>query len=140
LENTYSLLGAEKGSMESEASNPGILKRYRYLILTLMVIASLVSALMRFSGDWSHFWTVLTVQAWFMQAVFAYLRGGCIVIGPGGLSRDAAPLGRSALAATAFVFYLLVFAYGSDHADSVHERRASDWTMPTREEIGRASE
>jgi hypothetical protein len=102
-----------------------------------MVIASLANALLRFPGDWSHFWTVLAVQAWFIQAVFAYLRGGWIAIGPGGLSRDAAPLGRMALAATAFIFYLVAFAYESDRADSIHERRASDWTMPTREEIGR---
>jgi hypothetical protein len=45
-----------------------------------------------------------------------------------------------ALAVTALAFYLLAFAYESDHADSIHERRASDWTMPTREEIGRGNE
>lgn len=99
-----------KRSMEREASNPGILKRHRYPIpalmpvpdSALMAIASLSSAVLRFSGDWSHFWAVLAVQAWFIQAAFAYLREGWIAIGPGGLSRDAAPLGRLALAATAF--------------------------------------
>lgn len=85
--------------MEREASNTGILKRYWYLIPALMAIASLGSAVLRFSGDWSHFWAMLAVQAWFMQAAFAYLRGGLIAIGLGGLSRDAAPLGRLALAA-----------------------------------------
>jgi hypothetical protein len=64
--------------------------------------ASLSTAVLRFSGDWSHFWAVLAVQAWFIQAAFAYLREGRIAIGPGSLSRDAALLGRLALAATAF--------------------------------------
>ena len=106
-----------------------------------MVIASLVNAFVRFAGDWSHFWGALAVHAWFMQAVFAYLRGGRVAIGPGGLSKDANPLGRAALAATAFAFYLLTFTYEVDnHADSIYERRASDWTMPTREEIGHRTE
>ena len=126
--------------MERIPNVPEGLKRFRYLILATMIIASLANALLRFSGEWSHFWTVLALQAWFIQAVFAYFRGGWIAIGPGGLSRDAAPLGRTALAVTAFVFYLLAFAYESDHADSIHERRASDWTMPTRQEIGRGGE
>lgn len=45
--------------MERETSNTGILKRHRYLIPALMAIASLGSAVLRFSGDWSHFWAVL---------------------------------------------------------------------------------
>ncbi|WP_244653764.1 hypothetical protein [Pseudomonas lutea] len=98
----FNLDWSGKRSMEREASNPGILKRYRYPILALMAIASLSSAVLRFSGDWSHFWAVLAVQAWFIQAAFAYLREGRIAIGPGRLSRDAGLLGRLALAATAF--------------------------------------
>jgi len=127
--------------MESEHNVLSFLKRFRYLILALMVMASLVNAFVRFTGDWSHFWGGLAVHAWFMQAVFAYLRGGWVAIGPGGLSKDANPLGRAVLAATAFAFYLLIFTYEVDnHADSIYERRASDWTMPTREEIGHRTE
>ena len=58
-----------------------------------------------------------------------------------GYDRVANPLGRAALAATAFAFYLLTFTYEVDnHADSIYERRASDWTMPTREEIEHRTE
>lgn len=127
--------------MESESYVLTFLKRFRYLILAVMVIASLVNAFVRFAGDWSHFWGALALHSWFTQAVFAYLRGGRVAIGPGGLSKDANPLGRAALAATALAFYLLTFAYEVDsHANSIYERNASDWTMPTREEIGHRSE
>ncbi|WP_433766281.1 hypothetical protein [Pseudomonas putida] len=127
--------------MDPENNVLTFLKRFRYLTLALMVVASLVNAFVRFAGDWSHFWGALAVQAWFMQAVFAYLRGGWVTLGPGGLSKDANPLGRAALAATAFAFYLLTFAFGVEkHTDSIYERRASDWTMPTREEIGHRTE
>ncbi len=117
------------------------LKRFRYLILTLMVAAALVNAFVRYTGEWSLFWLSLAMQAWFMQAVFAYLRGGWVTIGPGGLAKDANPVGRAILAATAFGLYLLMFGYdGHDREGSIYERRPSDWTMPTREEIGRSSE
>lgn len=127
--------------MEPESNILAFLKRFRHLILAVMVIASLVNAFVRFAGDWSHFWGGLALHTWFTQAVFAYLRGGRVAIGPGGLSKDANPLGRAALAATAFAFYLLMFTYEVDnHANSIYERNASDWTMPTREEIGHRSE
>jgi len=58
-----------------------------------------------------------------------------------GLSKDANPMGRAALAATASGFYLLAFTYdGSLRDDSVHERNAAHWTMPTREEFRQAPE
>lgn len=127
--------------MTPENSVLALLKRFRYLVLVLMVVASFVNAVARFTGNWSPFWWSLALQAWFIQAVFAYLRGGWVTIGPGGLSKDANPIGRAALAATAFGFYLLMFTYdGHKHEDSVYERRASDWTMPSREEIGRRVE
>jgi hypothetical protein len=127
--------------MEIENGALGLLKRYRYLILLLMVAASLVSATLRFVGDWKNFWTVLMLQAWFGQAVFAYLRGGWVAIGPGGLSIDASPTWRAVLAGVAFAIYLIGFGIdGYPKKESVHDRRPSDWTMPTREEIGRSSE
>ncbi|WLH92803.1 hypothetical protein PSH87_12895 [Pseudomonas sp. FP453] len=117
------------------------LKRYRFLILLLMVATSLVSATVRFVGEWSDFWTVLMLQAWFGQAVFAYLRGGWVAIGPGGLPKDASPTSRALLAGVAFAIYLIGFGFdGYPKKESVHDRRPSDWTMPTREEIGRSSE
>jgi hypothetical protein len=116
------------------------LRRFRHLILLLMLISSLVNAIARFGGDWSHFWEVLALQAWFGQAVFAYLRGGRVAIGPGGLSKDANPLWRASLAALALTVYLLFFGYeGHKHEESIYEKRVSDWTMPTREEIGRTT-
>lgn len=125
--------------MESNAL--AFLRRYRYWLLSLMVAASLVNAFVRFAGDAVNFFGALFVHGWFIQAVFAYFRGGWVGIGPGGLPKDANPMGRAALAATAFGFYLLMFTYGGDRRDdSAHERRASDWTMPTREEFRRATE
>jgi hypothetical protein len=118
------------------------LRRYRYLILLLMVTASLVNAFVRFTGDWKHFWTVLLLQALFGQAVFAYLRGARIQVAPGGsLSKDANPLGRAGLAAFALTIYFLSFGYeGSKREESIFDKRPSDWTMPTRGEIGRTVE
>ena len=69
--------------MEKENGCLRLLKRYRYSILLLMVAASLLNALIRFIGEWGDFWTALMLQAWFGQAVFAYLRGGWVAIGPG---------------------------------------------------------
>lgn len=116
-------------------------RRYRYLLLLLMVVAALVNAGVRFSGDRRNFFETLVIHGWFIQAVFAYFRGGWIGIGPGALSKGAHPMGRAALAAIAFAFYLLTFTYGGHRRDeAVHERRASDWTMPTREEFRRAPE
>ncbi|WP_455884705.1 hypothetical protein [Pseudomonas spelaei] len=127
--------------MEMENGALGLLKRYRYWILLVMVAASLVSATLKFVGDWRNFWTVLMLQAWFGQAVFAYLRGGWVAIGPGGLSKDASPTWRAVLAAVAFAIYLIGFGInGYPKTESIHDRQPSEWTMPTREEIGRSSE
>lgn len=126
--------------MEPENKVLVFLKRFRYLILAAMVIASLVGAIARSKGDGSLFWTVLGAQAWFTQAVFAYLRGGSVFIGPGGLSKDDSPIGRALLAVAALGFYLLMFSYDAPQHDSIHEKRPSDWTMPAREEIGRSPE
>jgi hypothetical protein len=126
--------------MKQESCALSVLKRFRYLILGVMVIASLVSAFWRFTGEWSQFWTCVAAQAWFTQAVFGYLRGGWVAIGPGGLSKDTNPVGRALLAAVALGFYLLMFSYEGHKPDSIYERRASDWTMPTREEMRRSAE
>ncbi|WP_435036896.1 hypothetical protein [Pseudomonas neuropathica] len=126
--------------MEQESRALRILKRFRYLILAVMAIASLVSVFWRFTGGWSQFWTCVGAQAWFTQAVFAYLRGGWVAIGPGGLPKDADPVGRALLAALALGLYLLMFGYEEHKPDSIYERRASDWSMPTREEMRRSAQ
>lgn len=126
--------------MKQESCALSVLKRFRYLILGVMVIASLVSAFWRFTGEWSQVWTCVAAQAWFTQAVFGYLRGGWVAIGPGGLSKDANPVGRALLATVALGFYLLMFSYEGHKSDSIYERRASDWTMPTREEMRRLAQ
>jgi hypothetical protein len=124
-----------------ENSYMDFLVRHRYWILVLMVAASLVNAFSRFTGDWSNFWQALLLQAWFGQAVFNYLRGGWVAIGPGGLPKDASPTSRAVLAGVAFAIYLIGFCFdGYPKNESIHERRPSDWTMPTREEIGRSSD
>ncbi|MDT3314880.1 hypothetical protein QZR14_26290 [Pseudomonas sp. rhizo66] len=112
--------------MEQGSRILSALKRFRYLILAVMVIASLVNAFWRYTGGWSQFWTCVGAQAWFTQAVFAYLRGGWVAIGPGGLPRDANPIGRALLAAVALGLYLLMFSYEEQKPDSIYERRASD--------------
>ena len=126
--------------MGMESSVLAFLKRYRYLLLALMIAASLVNAFVRFAGDGRDFIGAVAVHGWFVQAVFAYLRGGWVGLGPGGLAKDANPMGRAALAATAFGFYLLMFTYGgASNDDPIHEKTASDWTMPSREEFRRAT-
>lgn len=94
-----------------------------------------------FYRGWAQFlWRAVGARMAY-QAVFAYCRGGWVALGPGGLSKDANPMGRAALAATAFGFYLLAFTYDGSLRDvSVHERTAADWTMPTREEFRQAPE
>lgn len=127
--------------MAMESNVLAFLRRYRYWLLALMVTAALVNAFVRFTGDGRNFFGALLVHGWLIQAVFAYCRGCWVALGPGGLSKDANPMGRAALAATAFGFYLLAFTYdGSLRDDSVHERTAADWTMPTREEFRQAPE
>lgn len=64
--------------MESEHNVLKFLKRFRYLILALMVTASLVNAFVRFTGDWSHFWGALAVHVVHASGLRVPARGlGC---------------------------------------------------------------
>lgn len=128
--------------MNSQNGTMKFLRRYQLLLLLLMSTASLINAFARFAGDWKSFWTVLILQVFFGQAVFAYIRGTTIHVAPGGrLSKDADPLGRAGVAALSLVIYFLAFCYETPKPEpSIYEKRASDWTMPTREEIGRSSD
>ena len=120
----------------------GYLRRCQYWLLLLMTTASLLNVCIRFIGDWKSFWTVLLIQVFFGQAVFAFIRGAAIHVAPGGrLSKDADPVGRAGLAAFSLAVYFLAFGYEPPKQEqSIYEKRASDWTMPTREEIGRSAE
>lgn len=93
-----------------------ILYMYRYLFGGLMLVAALVNCFVRFFGELHPFFSALMLQLWFGQAVFAYLGGGRVSIGPGGLGKDANPIGRAALAGVSFFVYLLGFflAFGSE--------------------------
>ncbi|VVO34842.1 hypothetical protein [Pseudomonas fluorescens] len=85
------------------------LYKYRYLLAALLLIAALLNCFLRFWGDTRPFFSALMFQLWFGQAVFAYLRGGWVSIGPGGLGKHANPEGRAALASVSFVIYLSGF-------------------------------
>ncbi|WP_147411079.1 hypothetical protein [Pseudomonas cavernicola] len=85
------------------------LHRYGNILGGVLLSASLVSCFWRFGGDWKKFFTVLMVQLWFAQAVYGYLRGGRVSIGPGGLGKDANPAWRTALASVALLLYAIVF-------------------------------
>lgn len=86
-----------------------VLYKYRYPSGALLLIAALLNCFLRFWGDGRPFFSALMLQLWFGQAVFAYLRGGWVSIGPGGLGKEANPVGRAALAAVSFLAYLLGF-------------------------------
>lgn len=85
------------------------LSSHRYLIGVLLLTGSLVNACVRFDGSGQRFFSMLLIQLWFAQAVFNYLRGGWVGIGPGGLSKDANPNARAGLAGFALFAYLVVF-------------------------------
>ena len=95
--------------LSREISMKSALYKYRYLLRALLLIAALLNCFLRFWGDARPFFSALMLQLWFGQAVFAYLRGGWISIGPGGLGKDASPVGRASLACVSFVIYLLGF-------------------------------
>lgn len=85
------------------------LHRYPYPLGALLLTAALLNGFIRFWGEGRPFFGALMFQLWFGQAVFAYLRGGWVSIGPGGLGKDANPVGRASLAGVCFLAYLLGF-------------------------------
>ncbi|UVJ44671.1 hypothetical protein NVV94_03450 [Pseudomonas sp. LS1212] len=85
------------------------LHKYSNFLGGVLIAASLASCFYRFGGDWKKFFTVLVVQLWFAQAIYGYLKGGRVSIGPGGLEKDADPVWRAILASVALLVYLVVF-------------------------------
>lgn len=92
-----------------------IFHKYRYFLGGLLLVGALANCFLRFFGEWRPFFSALLLQLWFGQAVFSYLRGGWVSIGPGGLAKDATPIGRASLAGVSLLVYLLSFflSFGS---------------------------
>lgn len=59
------------------------LTRYRRVALLLLVLGGLGNSL-RFIGEWSNFWTVITSQAMFGWGFYCYIANRVIYLAPGG--------------------------------------------------------
>lgn len=81
--------------------------RFRNFIGLLLLFFALLRFIAQFSTNFESAVGVFLLQLWAGQAVYQYLRGGRVTIGPGGLDRDASPWGRTALALASFLLYLL---------------------------------
>lgn len=86
--------------------------RYRHGIGLVLLLGALLNGFLRFDGSWKRFFTMVLVQLWFGQAVYNYARGHRVAIAPGGMSRDANPEWRAALAGFALFLYGVVFFLG----------------------------
>ncbi|WP_124301879.1 hypothetical protein [Pseudomonas chlororaphis] len=86
-----------------------ILKPYSHVIGFVLLVVAVVGGVIRFDGSWHRFFSMVLAQLWFGQAVYNYLRGGRVTIGPGGMSPDADPVLRGSLAAFALFVYIIVF-------------------------------
>ncbi len=85
------------------------LQKYKHGLGVLLLCGLIANAVMRFNGSWKRFSSMMLVQILFSQAVYGYLRGGWVGIGPGGLGKNANPVSRACLAGFAFVAYVVVF-------------------------------
>ena len=86
-----------------------LLKRYRHLIGLILLVVAVTAGILRFNGNWDRFFSMVLGQVWFGQAVYNYLRGGWVTIGPGGMGPQTDPRLRGGMAAVALFLYLLVF-------------------------------
>jgi hypothetical protein len=83
--------------------------RYRNCVAIALLFASVLNSVLRFNGGWGRFFLMIVVQLLFVQAVWNYLRGARIAIGPSSLGKDANPEWRAALAVFSFILYVIVF-------------------------------
>lgn len=83
--------------------------RYRNYVAIGLLFASVLNAVLKFNGGWGRFFLMIVVQLLFVQAVWNYLRGARIAIGPSSLGEDADPEWRAALAIFSFTLYVIVF-------------------------------
>jgi hypothetical protein len=86
-----------------------VLRKYKHWVGFILLIVAVVGGFVRFDGNWQRFFSMVLAQLWFGQAVYNYLRGGWVSIGPGGMGRNADPKLRGGLAGFAFFLYLIVF-------------------------------
>lgn len=86
-----------------------VLKKYKHYVGLILFVVAVASGFVRFDGSWQRFFSMVLAQLWFGQAIYNFLRGGRVSIGPGGMGRDADPVLRQALAGFAFMLYLAVF-------------------------------
>jgi len=85
--------------------------RYRFLILLLMVVFSLINAV-RFWGEWNNFYSVIVAQVYFGQGIYFFVSGGRISFSPGGgVSSDANPVLRVVVGMAALSLYLMCFFF-----------------------------
>lgn len=85
------------------------LYKYQHGIGLALLLAALLNGFLRFDGSWKRFFLMVLVQLWFGQAVYSYARGARVAIAPGGMSKDADPEWRAALAGFALFLYGVVF-------------------------------
>ncbi|MCF5143292.1 hypothetical protein GIW41_29380 [Pseudomonas sp. PA-6-1D] len=81
----------------------------RSRLYVVLLLAALLNGFLRFDGSWKRFFLMVLVQLWFGQAVYSYARGARVAIAPGGMSKDADPEWRAALAGFALFLYGVVF-------------------------------
>ena len=86
-----------------------ILYDYRLLIGSLLLFFSLAFSFWRFGLDLKQVMIVSFMQMLFGRAVFNYCRKGRVGVGPGGLDKNADPVGRAVIAALAFFVYVVIF-------------------------------
>lgn len=82
---------------------------FRNIIGLLLLFFACVRFFSNYSTGFESAFGFFLAQIWTAQAVYQYLRGGRVTIGPGGLDKDANPWGRAALAIVSLVLYLLFF-------------------------------
>jgi hypothetical protein len=85
------------------------LRKYKHYVGFLLLVLAIAGGIVRFDGSWKRFYSMVLAQVWFGQAVYNYLRGGWVGIGPGGMGPNADPVLRRGLAGFAFFLYLTVF-------------------------------
>ncbi|MCY1410959.1 hypothetical protein D3C76_487890 [compost metagenome] len=93
-----------------------LLCKYRHIVVFLMCLVSALNSL-RFIGEWSSFWAVITVQAFFGQGFYCYISNRTIRLAPGGIKVDHPKEVRLLVGGGAFLVYLAMFAFnGYDRA------------------------
>ncbi|WP_069086051.1 hypothetical protein [Pseudomonas sp. TCU-HL1] len=84
--------------------------RYKGFVVFLMFLGSALNSI-RFVGEWSNFWGVISVQLFFGQGFYCYIANKTIRLAPGGVKVDH-PWGvRLLVGGWALLVYLGMFAF-----------------------------